>query len=107
MPASKFCRERRARRQSETRNAQQVTVHSVGGYTVATYGFVMYQEARAKASAAGLNNLEIHTFHSLAIAYYGGRGYDDNMIKGVLDTHALRLVEYIFLEGLTMRDIQV
>jgi hypothetical protein len=30
MPASKFCRERRARRQSETRNAQQVTVHSAG-----------------------------------------------------------------------------
>ena len=24
----------------------------MGGYTVATYGFVMYQEARAKASAA-------------------------------------------------------
>ena len=32
--------------------ADPVTVHSVGGYTVATYGFVMYQEARAKASAA-------------------------------------------------------
>ena len=32
--------------------ADPVTVHSVGGYTMATYGFVMYQEARAKASAA-------------------------------------------------------
>jgi len=36
--------------------ADPVTVHSVGGYTVATYGFVMYQEARAKASAAGLSS---------------------------------------------------
>ena len=32
-----------------------VTVRAVAGYTVATYGFVMYQEARAKAAAgAGL-----------------------------------------------------
>jgi len=29
-----------------------VTVRAVAGYTVATYGFVMYQEARAKAAAA-------------------------------------------------------
>ena len=36
--------------------ADPVTVHSVGGYTVATYGFVMYQEARAKASAAALSS---------------------------------------------------
>ena len=30
-----------------------VTVRAVAGYTVATYGFVMYQEARAKAAAGG------------------------------------------------------
>ena len=29
-----------------------VTVRAVAGYTAATYGFVMYQEARAKAAAA-------------------------------------------------------
>ena len=29
-----------------------MTVRAVAGYTVATYGFVMYQEARAKAAAA-------------------------------------------------------
>ncbi len=53
-----------------------------------TYNAQLKTEVRAKAVEAGLTNLEIHTFHSLAVAYYAGRGYDDNMIKAVLDKAA-------------------
>jgi hypothetical protein len=53
-----------------------------------TYNAQLKTEVRAKAVEAGLTNLEIHTFHSLAVAYYAGRGYDDTMIKNVLTAAA-------------------
>ncbi len=51
-----------------------------------TYNSQLKSEVRTKAAAAGLRNLEIHTFHSLALAFYPARGYDDNMIHTVLET---------------------
>tara|TARA_B100000768_G_C11181768_1_gene333238 strand:+ start:160 stop:870 length:711 start_codon:yes stop_codon:yes gene_type:complete len=54
--------------------ADPVTVHSVGGYTVATYGFVMYQEARAKASAAAALSSQ---------GNLGGFGDGDNNVNNV------------------------
>ncbi len=49
-----------------------------------TYNSQLKAEVRAKAVVAGLTNLEVHTFHSLAVAYYMGRGYDDAMLRGAL-----------------------
>ncbi len=49
-----------------------------------TYNAQLKSEVRAKAISAGLHNLEIHTFHSLALAYYPVRGYDDAMLRGAI-----------------------
>jgi len=49
-----------------------------------TYNSQLKSEVREKADALGVENLTIHTFHSLCRAYYTTYGYDDEMLKRVI-----------------------
>lgn len=49
-----------------------------------TYNAQLKIEVREKVEQLNLNNLEIHTYHSLAVRYYDERGHDDNVINSII-----------------------
>ena len=46
-----------------------------------TYNNLLKIEVRKKASQMHINNMEIHTYHSLAVKYYNQYAYTDEEIK--------------------------
>lgn len=51
-----------------------------------TYNRQLKFEVRQKVQSRGITNLEIHTYHSLAVAHYGREAYDDvGMSKALRD----------------------
>lgn len=49
-----------------------------------TYNNLLKIEVRTKAKSFHINNLEIHTYHSLAVKYYDPKAYTDEEIKKIL-----------------------
>jgi len=49
-----------------------------------TYNNLLKREVRKKASKLCINNMEIHTYHSLAVKYYSPSAYTDEEIKKIL-----------------------
>lgn len=49
-----------------------------------TYNNLLKREVRKKASRLCINNMEIHTYHSLAVKYYSPSAYTDEEIKKIL-----------------------
>lgn len=49
-----------------------------------TYNNLLKREVRQKASKLCINNMEIHTYHSLAVKYYSSFAYTDEEIKKIL-----------------------
>lgn len=49
-----------------------------------TYNNLLKREVRKKASALYVDNMEIHTYHSLAVKYYSPSAYTDEEIKKIL-----------------------
>lgn len=49
-----------------------------------TYNAQLKSEVRAKAEAAGITNLEIHTYHSLAVRYYNPQAHDDTTLRALV-----------------------
>ena len=50
-----------------------------------TYNSQLKFEVRKKAELANLKNLEIHTYHSLAVRYYNGDAHTDDAIRAFLE----------------------
>lgn len=53
-----------------------------------TYNSQLKFEVRKKAELANLKNLEIHTYHSLAVRYYHGDAHTDDAIRAFLERNA-------------------
>ena len=54
-----------------------------------TYNKQLKNEVRKKVTEMGINNLEIHTYHSLAVKYYDSKAHtDDKIIKILADNVA-------------------
>lgn len=49
-----------------------------------TYNNLLKREVRKKAARLCVNNMEIHTYHSLAVKYYSPSAYTDEEIKKIL-----------------------
>lgn len=49
-----------------------------------TYNAQLKLEVREKVEQSNINNLEIHTYHSLAVKYYDENGHDDNVINNII-----------------------
>lgn len=49
-----------------------------------TYNNLLKREVRKKASLLCVDNMEIHTYHSLAVKYYSPSAYTDEEIKKIL-----------------------
>lgn len=49
-----------------------------------TYNNLLKREVRKKASRLCIDNMEIHTYHSLAVKYYSPSAYTDEEIKKIL-----------------------
>jgi len=49
-----------------------------------TYNSMLRHEVKERVKAAGLKNLQIHTFHSLAVKYYYPTAYTDTGIRYIL-----------------------
>jgi nucleoside-triphosphatase THEP1 len=49
-----------------------------------TYNAQLKLEVREKVEQSNINNLEIHTYHSLAVKYYHENGHDDNVINNII-----------------------
>lgn len=49
-----------------------------------TYNSQLKIEVREKVEQSNLTNLEIHTYHSLAVRYYDERAHDDNIINYII-----------------------
>jgi len=50
-----------------------------------TYNSMLCAEIKTKADQLGLSNIQIYTYHSLAVKYYSNAGYTDTMIRRVLN----------------------
>lgn len=50
-----------------------------------TYNSMLCAEIKAKVEDLGLSNINIYTYHSLAVKYYSNSGYTDTMIRRVLN----------------------
>jgi hypothetical protein len=46
-----------------------------------TYNSQLKTEVRKKVESMEIQNLEVHTYHSLALRYYAKKGFDDKMIR--------------------------
>lgn len=51
-----------------------------------TYNAQLKSEVRAKADATQLPNLEVHTYHSLAVRYYSPQAHDDTTLRALVRT---------------------
>lgn len=49
-----------------------------------TYNAKLKIETRQKVSVLGLNNMEVHSYHSFAVKYYGRECYTDTALKKML-----------------------
>ena len=49
-----------------------------------TYNAQLKSEVRAKAESAGITNLEVHTYHSLAVRYYNPQAHDDTTLRALV-----------------------
>lgn len=49
-----------------------------------TYNSTLRNEVKDKVKKRGLNNVNVHTFHSLAVKYYHSSAYTDNGIRHIL-----------------------
>lgn len=49
-----------------------------------TYNSQLKNEVRAKVAALGIENLEVHTYHSLVVRFYDPKGYDDARMRKAL-----------------------
>lgn len=54
-----------------------------------TYNKSLKFEVREKTRATGIENLTIHTYHSLAVCYYSGSAHVDNEIKKIVDNRVV------------------
>jgi hypothetical protein len=52
-----------------------------------TYNSQLKSEVRQKAADADLKNLEVHTYHSLVVRYYDRQGFDDTVMRKVIQTN--------------------
>ncbi len=52
-----------------------------------TYNSTLCNEIKSKARELELENLKIHTFHSLVVKYYTSEGYTDTIIRRVLSNN--------------------
>jgi len=52
-----------------------------------TYNSMLCAEIKAKVEDLGLTNINIYTYHSLAVKYYSNSGYTDTMIRRVLNNN--------------------
>lgn len=53
-----------------------------------TYNKSLKFEVREKIESNELENLEVHTFHSLAVCYYNEKAHIDNEIRKIISTNA-------------------
>ncbi len=51
-----------------------------------TYNSMLRHEIKDKAATLGLNNIDIHTYHSLAVKYYHPSAHTDSAIRAILDS---------------------
>jgi hypothetical protein len=49
-----------------------------------TYNAQLKSEVRAKADMLGITNLEVHTYHSLAVRYYNPNAHDDTTLRSIV-----------------------
>ena len=49
-----------------------------------TYNSMLSSEIKNKVEKLGLQNLKVHTFHSLVVKYYCSEGYTDTIIRKIL-----------------------
>lgn len=50
-----------------------------------TYNAQLKLEVRAKVQQKNLDNLEIHTYHSLAVKYYDRAAYEDSLMRAIVN----------------------
>ena len=50
-----------------------------------TYNSQLKLEVREKSRALGINNIEIHTYHSIVVKYYDQKGYDDSVMRKIVE----------------------
>ena len=53
-----------------------------------TYNSMLRHEIKDKAEKLGLHNIDIHTYHSLAVKYYNPSAHTDSAIRALLDSPA-------------------
>jgi len=53
-----------------------------------TYNSMLRHEIKEKAETLGLHNIDIHTYHSLAVKYYNPAAHTDSAIRAILDAPA-------------------
>ena len=59
--------------------------------TQITYNSQLKSEVREKVIARGLDNLDVHTYHSLVVRYYDPNGFTDAVMRRVVTTNKARL----------------
>lgn len=52
-----------------------------------TYNNMLKHEIRKKANLLNINNLLVHTYHSLAVGFYDNKAYNDEEIKKILQNN--------------------
>jgi nucleoside-triphosphatase THEP1 len=53
-----------------------------------TYNSMLRHEIKEKANSLGLHNIDIHTYHSLAVKYYNPSAHTDSAIRAILNAPA-------------------
>ena len=52
-----------------------------------TYNAMLRKEFREKVEQYGMKNIEVHTYHSLAVRYFSGEAFTDTGIRHILSRH--------------------
>lgn len=53
-----------------------------------TYNSMLRHEIKEKAESLSLHNIDVHTYHSLAVKYYNPSAYNDTAIRALLNTQS-------------------
>ena len=71
-----------------------------------TYNSQLKTEVREKVESAELTNLEIHTYHSLAVKFYNRKAYTDDVMQTIIEHGTLPLFELPKIDIIVLDEVQ-
>jgi len=71
-----------------------------------TYNSMLRKEIQEKVKRLGIQNLEVHTFHSLCVKYYHRDGFTDRVMKQVVQADLIPLADIPPIDMLVLDEAQ-